>query len=673
MMSSTVAGIPRTRSKSTRSSPPRGIFLRELEPVAETFRLGPPVPDAYNGDDEETPQGPSFPATVTQAPNDKLSGGYGRLNSESAIPDHLTVHSRTHRILESRPRSMEPDPYPKEPSPYPTRLSRSSPRSLPEVFIEVPPATTDTTTSYDFDNSERREHDKYQQRLSVHESRVPEPSSRPRSRNASRSSDRARPRIRRSSRSASYIESLQPDIDGISTPDWVELQADGLRRSKTRNRDSASPRRYSVADNRDTYGRASWTRRLSEPSSPLKSRVHTFVEKTLGLEPSGTSPRSHRTQRSFQRRPSSAYSISIDTSPNRRSIHFTHSRSPSRNRSLAYERTVDPPGSPDHSSLSGSEQNNDVLPNPHFLHVGTRYPSQVASTGASPSKYTAPKPSGSLGVKTYQYEPLLDREIRLVKICPETMTMIRCEIETTSLDKPRKYIAVSYAWGDADNTQEIKVNKAPVPIAVSLHGALDALRKPDEPTYVWVDALCIDQQNKEERAEQVRLMNDIYKKACSVAIWLGPEEDDSDLALGLLRSAERRYDSPEKMRSLIKNGNRRQDFIAVVSLFERDYWRRLWVVQEIFNGSKIRVYCGDEHISWAKCKRASEVFYRHKADIDLSFPRGLSDPGEQGPSQDQFAVSQVLAYQGPLSIPKESEIYHLGADAILEVMRTCRR
>jgi Heterokaryon incompatibility protein (HET) len=53
---------------------------------------------------------------------------------------------------------------------------------------------------------------------------------------------------------------------------------------------------------------------------------------------------------------------------------------------------------------------------------------------------------------------------------------------------------------------------------------------------VSVDALCIDQQNRDERTQQVRLMTNIYSAAESVAVWLGPEDDDSELAMDVLRT-----------------------------------------------------------------------------------------------------------------------------------------
>jgi hypothetical protein len=78
------------------------------------------------------------------------------------------------------------------------------------------------------------------------------------------------------------------------------------------------------------------------------------------------------------------------------------------------------------------------------------------------------------------------------------MSTIRCEIFSASLQKPLSYVAISYAWGDPDDTRKIVLRDpetstaVSIPVAVSLYGALEALRQKQEPTIVWIDYLCID-------------------------------------------------------------------------------------------------------------------------------------------------------------------------------------
>lgn len=116
-----------------------------------------------------------------------------------------------------------------------------------------------------------------------------------------------------------------------------------------------------------------------------------------------------------------------------------------------------------------------------------------------------------------------------------------------------------------------------MPVSASLHGALQALRQRNHDILVWVDALCINQQNQEERSEQVRSMTNIYARAKYVAVWLGGEADDSALGIRFLHALTDAADSQTTalLRSFLSQAQRKRDLEAVASLFERDYWSRL--------------------------------------------------------------------------------------------------
>jgi hypothetical protein len=297
--------------------------------------------------------------------------------------------------------------------------------------------------------------------------------------------------------------------------------------------------------------------------------------------------------------------------------------------------------------------------------------------GVAPSdltfKSTISSSPGALGDQTYQYRALRDLEFRLVKILPERKTRIKCEIIHASLEDPPEYAAISYAWGDAGNTKRIELDGSLIPVAVSLYGALEALREKAGSVLLWVDALCIDQQNRDERSQQVQLMTSIYSTAKSVAIWLGPEEDDSALAIDLLQDVADQAGSPENVSCLISSRVGKPDLDALVSLFERDYWRRLWVVQEIFNATSITVYCGSTKLPWSVYELCSRTFNKHRSDLDQSLPKARMGGRRSTISPNQFSYSQVLVYQGPSSLPALESYMDLKEGSLLEVMRACRR
>jgi len=301
---------------------------------------------------------------------------------------------------------------------------------------------------------------------------------------------------------------------------------------------------------------------------------------------------------------------------------------------------------------------------------------KASSSVGARSRISLPSVSGLLGKNVYQYQPLNDGEFRLIRVLPKTMSLIKCEIVHCSLDEPPDYTAISYAWGDAEDKAKIQVEGAVVPVSASLQGALFALRGKKKPILVWIDALSIDQQNKEERMQQVQQMTYIYSRAKSVAIWLGPEMDDSITAMRALaeislKEVSMRPGTNEYMKHLISTQAGKAELASVVALFERDYWNRLWVVQEVFNGKNIMVYCGSGSVSWTVFRTAAEVFWRYKSQIDYYFPGGIIH-SEQRNTATQFTYSQVLVYHGPSSIPSDESFEGLGEEALLEVLRSCR-
>jgi hypothetical protein len=85
------------------------------------------------------------------------------------------------------------------------------------------------------------------------------------------------------------------------------------------------------------------------------------------------------------------------------------------------------------------------------------------------------------------------------------------------------YEAISYVWGNAKDQIEIETPDGIFHITRNLSAALHRLRYPDKPRYIWADAICINQNDDEEKGHQVRLMRQIYQHASKVLVWLGPD------------------------------------------------------------------------------------------------------------------------------------------------------
>lgn len=285
--------------------------------------------------------------------------------------------------------------------------------------------------------------------------------------------------------------------------------------------------------------------------------------------------------------------------------------------------------------------------------------------------------SGVLGDKFYRYTPLKAEEFRLVRVLAARISQVKCEILHRFFRDPPDYTAISYAWGDPSDMTKIKIRDENFPafieisISKSLYHALEAMRRKGEDVLVWADALSIDQQNRDEKNQQLSLMADIYKKAQYVSVWLGPEEDDSDLATALLQDVSTAVQAgADHIQVMNIFSSKAQDgsLLALAALFERKYWNRLWIVQEIFNAASIHVYCGSSQpLPWVVYQTASRVFQQHKKDLENFLPRNHSIV-----SQTQYSYSQMLAYSGPGSLPELDSLVSLGDEALLAVLRACR-
>ncbi|KAF2431651.1 hypothetical protein EJ08DRAFT_669800 [Tothia fuscella] len=141
----------------------------------------------------------------------------------------------------------------------------------------------------------------------------------------------------------------------------------------------------------------------------------------------------------------------------------------------------------------------------------------------------------------YQYEVFSQnsKEIRLLSLLPGTFdadVKIVLRNNSFSTSSPPSYEALSYVWGTSQNPVNIGIGSGNDSLSVtqSLAIALPHLRYTDREKVLWIDAICIDQSNVQERGQQVEIMGDIYKFAERVVVWLGDEANDSDHAMQLL-------------------------------------------------------------------------------------------------------------------------------------------
>lgn len=115
--------------------------------------------------------------------------------------------------------------------------------------------------------------------------------------------------------------------------------------------------------------------------------------------------------------------------------------------------------------------------------------------------------TATLGPSAYQQLDLRNRQIRIIRLLHGGLNdQIRCSLYTAYLDDRPFYEALSYVWGDSQVCQTIIVDGKVTDVTTNLWYALRRLRRRFSDRHIWVDALCINQEDKTEKSHQVNLM-----------------------------------------------------------------------------------------------------------------------------------------------------------------------
>lgn len=138
----------------------------------------------------------------------------------------------------------------------------------------------------------------------------------------------------------------------------------------------------------------------------------------------------------------------------------------------------------------------------------------------------------------YQKLDISKKQTRLIVIKPGLeQSTIQCLMRTISLlQKPTPlYETISYVWGNAGLRGIVYVNGCKLDVPLSAEVVLRRLRHAVDERTVWIDSLCIDQTNMDDRNYQVQLMCDIYSSTATGLIWLGEDSGEAKDTFGSIR------------------------------------------------------------------------------------------------------------------------------------------
>jgi hypothetical protein len=160
---------------------------------------------------------------------------------------------------------------------------------------------------------------------------------------------------------------------------------------------------------------------------------------------------------------------------------------------------------------------------------------------------------------------------------------------------------LSYAWGTDSTIGLIKINNKPWEISDTVEHALREICHQNFHSYVWVDQICINQRDAEEKSLQVMRMRQIYSSASTVVAWLGSSFRNSDTLFTYLQRLGNGIVAHDwkGLAALHDNDAHVQEISEAFNVFcLREYWTRLWIMQEFSMGLKVVIMCGSSIIPY---------------------------------------------------------------------------
>jgi ankyrin repeat protein len=228
-----------------------------------------------------------------------------------------------------------------------------------------------------------------------------------------------------------------------------------------------------------------------------------------------------------------------------------------------------------------------------------------------------------MDANNYNYGPLdpTERSLRLLVLKKGTGQDIQCDIVPTILGNEQlRYEAVSYTWGPDFKSDTISIRGRKLPVTFNLNLILRDLRKSTKDRILWIDAVCINQDDQAEKGQQVQQMKDIFSSAERVLFCISRPTEITDLLMLSLKKLQEELrsqtlddysvikaswgkiqtelaDNHLSSRSKQIQGLKGIHFQGLKYILEQSWFRRVWILQEVANARDALVYCGTKSVS----------------------------------------------------------------------------
>ena len=274
------------------------------------------------------------------------------------------------------------------------------------------------------------------------------------------------------------------------------------------------------------------------------------------------------------------------------------------------------------------------------------------------------------------YAPLAgDLPLRVLELEPGASgDPLRCRLIATNIDQIKgRYEATSYTWGAPVDPETIECDGLPLKIQKNAFAMLNDFRLPDKVRTIWIDAICINQGDLDERAAQVTFMHFIYALAQSVTIWLGQPDQSSSIAMKFAATLHapkyiREYETTIGLHggnpaqaaidktNLLSPGASRSglsvsadETAALIEFLSRPWFSRIWVVQEASACPVTRVICGADSVPWDQIFALGWIML---AEVPLDVPDHV-DRSVMSALQRKTSCIKSMQYTRTYRFPKD--------------------
>jgi hypothetical protein len=208
-----------------------------------------------------------------------------------------------------------------------------------------------------------------------------------------------------------------------------------------------------------------------------------------------------------------------------------------------------------------------------------------------------------LPLQPYHYQLLTpSAQTRIIVLEPSlnVSAPLICRIDELRIESDEGFQALSYTWGEPSFTETLIVDKVYfLRITSNLRDALRRFRLPSHSRRLWVDAVCINQKDEEEKGKQIPFMDVIYRGASAVLVWLGNYPTQA-ACLRSIAAYPRLVGKERGPNSRVGRQEHSELLMSVASLTDLPWFSRRWIVQEAVLNPDVLLCCCDEELSWVR-------------------------------------------------------------------------